>query len=74
MKYMFNKCSSLNFLNLYNFNINNISDMNGIFDDLKKDCKIIFKKKELKIKYNIFIIKFNFNSSYYKHLIDKLIK
>ena len=47
---MFNKCSSLNFLNLYNFNINNASDMNGIFDDLKKDCKIISKKKRIKNK------------------------
>ena len=31
MSYMFNECSSLTSLNLFNFNNNNVKDMKGIF-------------------------------------------
>ena len=32
MKYMLNECSSLTSLNLFNFNNNNIKDMNYMFN------------------------------------------
>ena len=31
MSYMFNKCTSLTFLNLLNFNNNTVQEMKGIF-------------------------------------------
>ena len=38
---MFFNCSSLYSLNLFNFNTNNVEDMEGMFDDLNENCNII---------------------------------
>ena len=40
MYYMFCNCSSLLFLNLSDFNINNVNNMNHMFSNLNKNCKI----------------------------------
>ena len=37
---MFSNCSKLISLNFDNFNINNVSDLNGIFNGINKKCLI----------------------------------
>ena len=44
---MFYYCSSLNSLNLENFNINNVKDMTFMFFFLKKECEIIAKEPKI---------------------------
>ena len=41
MNCLFNKCSSLTSLNLSNFNTNNVTNMEYMFNNLNKNCKII---------------------------------
>ena len=45
---MFYNCSSLNYLNLSNFNTNNVTDMNDIFLNIYKNCKIIYNDNKIK--------------------------
>ena len=47
MEFIFSNCISLNSLNLSNFNINNVTDMNYMFDGLKKNCELICNDKKI---------------------------
>jgi surface protein len=44
---MFRNCSSLISLDLSNFNISKIIDINGMFDNLNKNCNIITEDKKI---------------------------
>ena len=45
---MFSYCSSLNYLDLSNFNINNVTNMRGIFNSFNKSCKLICNDEKIK--------------------------
>ena len=47
MSGMFNNCSSLTSLNLSNFNTNNVKDMEDMFENVNKKCKIISNDKRI---------------------------
>ena len=47
MNSMFFECSSLNSLNLSNFDTNNVTNMNNIFDNIKYDCNIISNDEKI---------------------------
>ena len=47
MSCMFSYCSSLTFLNLSNFNANNVKDMRFMFNDLNKNCKVFCNDKKI---------------------------
>ena len=44
---MFYNCSSLTSLNLSNFNTNNVTNMEGMFDGIKKGCNLICNDEEI---------------------------
>ena len=46
MSYMFSGCSSLNELNLINFNTNNVTNMRSMFSRCLNELKLKIKEKE----------------------------
>ena len=48
MNSMFYNCSSLTFLNLSNFNTNNVTNMSDMFTKINENCQII--SNDIKIK------------------------
>ena len=50
---MFSECSSLTSLNLFNFHINNNTNIENLFYKLNKKCKIICKDKIILNKYKM---------------------
>ena len=44
---MFYSCSSLTSLDLSNFNINNVTNMKGIFSGINMGCNLISKDKKI---------------------------
>ena len=51
MRNMFSYCSSLTSLNLSNFNINSVEDMDDMFSGLNKNCKVICDDEKIKKNY-----------------------
>ena len=59
---MFCNCSSLNSLNLSNFNTNNVTNMRFMFFWVNKKCKLICENdKILPLKFNKKLFKINKN-------------
>ena len=48
MNYIFSECSSLTSLNLSNINTNNVTNMEGMFNGLNKNYKIICIDEKIK--------------------------
>ena len=47
MELMFSECISLTVLDLSNFNINNVNNINGMFLNLNKNCNIFTKDQKI---------------------------
>ena len=47
MEDMFSYCSSLTFLDLSNFDTNNVEDMEDMFKNVNKKCQIISNDKRI---------------------------
>jgi hypothetical protein len=59
MSQIFSRCTSLVYLNIYNFTFNYENNLQNILNDINKNCNIITKKK----KKNIIEEQFNQSSS-----------
>ena len=56
MNEMFSGCSSLQEINLFNFNINNVTDMRGMFSGCSDQIKLKIKEQIKNIKEEAFYI------------------
>ena len=56
MSCMFYGCSSLNELNISNFNTNNVADMSGMFDGCSDELKLKIRREYKILKKLLFII------------------
>ena len=52
MSWMFYNCDSLTSLNLSNFNIDNVTNVNNMFSGIKNECYIIINDQKIRINFN----------------------